>query len=75
MARLVRYVLGVQEYDVNLEKNAYWKQKNFVKDLRALKSKLKWALAKGEKRRADELLSLIEQIIAGDEYDPLYLGR
>ena len=75
MARVIRYFLGVQEYDVNLEKNAYWRQKNFVKDLRALKSKLKWALAKGETRRADELLSLIEQILAGDEHDPLRLGR
>ena len=75
VARVIRFFLGVQEYDVNLEKNAYWRQKNFVKDLRALKSKLKWAMAKGETRRADELLSLIEQIIAGDEHDPLRLGR
>jgi len=75
VARVIRFFLGVQEYDVNLEKNAYWRQKNFVKDLRTLKSKLKWAMAKGETRRADELLSLIEQILAGDEHDPLRLGR
>ena len=75
MARVIRFFLGVQEYDVNLEKNAYWRQKNFIKDLRSLKSRLKWAMVKGETRRADELLSLIEQILSGDEHDPLRLGR
>ena len=75
LARLVRYFLGVQEYDINLAQNQYWKQQNFVKDIQALKSKMKWALAKGQNRRAQELVDLIDEVIAGDVRDPLYLGN
>lgn len=74
-SRMIRFFLGVQAYDVDLSKNEYWRNKNFVKDLQALKSKLKWAAYKGENRRVEELQALIDEVIAGDVRDPLYLGR
>jgi len=75
LSRIIRYFLGVQEYDVNLAQNQYWRNRNFVKDIQALKSKMKWAAAKGQNRRAQELVDLIDEVIAGDVRDPLYLGR
>ena len=74
-ARLIRFFLGVQEYDINLAQNQFWRQKNFVKDIQSLKSKMKWALAKGQNRRAQELVDLIDEVLEGDTRDPLYLGR
>ncbi|MHC4709349.1 MAG: hypothetical protein ACYTA3_02745 [Planctomycetota bacterium] len=74
-ARMIRFFLGVQQYDIDLSKNQYWKQKNFVKDIQALKSKYKWAVAKGQNRRAQELLDLIDEVLSGDTRDPMRLGR
>jgi hypothetical protein len=74
-ARMIRFFLGVQQYDIDLTKNQYWKQKNFVKDIQALKSKYKWAVSKGQNRRAQELLDLIDEVISGDTRDPMRLGR
>ena len=74
-ARFIRFFLGVQEYDINLAQNQYWRQKNFVKDIQSLKSKMKWALAKGQNRKAQELIDLIDEVLEGDTRDPLYLGR
>jgi hypothetical protein len=75
LARAIRFFLGVQQYDIDLSKNQYWKQKNFVKDIQALKSKYKWAVAKGQNRRAQELLDLIDEVLSGDTRDPMRLGR
>ena len=75
LARTIRFFLGVQQYDLDLSKNKFWRQKNFVKDIQALKSKAKWALNKGQNRRAQELIDLIDEVISGDVRDPLYLGR
>ena len=75
LARTIRFFLGVQQYDLDLSKNKFWRQKNFVKDIQSLKSKAKWALAKGQNRRAQELIDLIDEVILGDVRDPLYLGR
>jgi hypothetical protein len=74
-ARMIRFFLGVQQYDIDLSKNQYWKQKNFVKDIQALKSKYKWAVAKGQNRRAQELIDLIDEVLSGDTRDPMRLGR
>ena len=52
-ARWVRFFSGARVYDINLEKQRYFANKNLTSDLRQLKGKLKWALGKGENRRAD----------------------
>jgi len=74
-ARLIRYFLGVANYDVNLEKDRYWKRQNFVRDLQKLKSLLKRAYKKGELRRVRELRLLIDEVLHGDVRDPLMIGR
>ena len=74
-ARLIRYFLGVAQYDVNLEKDRFWKRQNFVRDLQKLKSLLKRAHRKGEMRRVRELRLLIDEVLHGDTRDPLMLGR
>ena len=44
--------------------------KNLKKDLAELKGKLKWALKKGQHRKAEELLDLIEAVEHGETVDP-----
>ena len=51
---------GTRAYDVDLEKQAYFKSKNFSRDMADLKGKLKWAVAKGENRRSEQLIRAIE---------------
>ena len=74
-ARLIRYFLGVAQYDVNLEKDRFWKRQNFVRDLQKLKSLLMKAYKKGEMRRVRELKLLIDEVLHGDVRDPLMIGR
>ena len=61
-ARWLRFFSGARVYDINLEKQVYFENKNLKRDLSALKSKLKWAEARGEKRRVAQLLRAIEAI-------------
>jgi len=74
-ARMIRYFLGVAQYDVNLEKDRFWKRQNFVRDLQKLKSLLKKAYKKGEMRKVRELRLLIDEVLHGDVRDPLMIGR
>ena len=62
MARWVRFFSGARVYDINLEKQVYFENKNLKRDLSALKSKLKWAAARGENRRVRQLLRAIDAI-------------
>jgi len=75
LARFIRFMFGVQEYDVNLATNEYWKQKNFVKDVQRLKTYLKVALAKGQNRRAQELYDLADEFLSGDTRQPIFYGK
>ena len=59
-AKWLRFLTGTRAYDIDLEKQAYFKSKNFSRDMAELKGKLKWALAKGENRRAAQLIRAIE---------------
>jgi len=61
-ARWVRFFSGARVYDINLDKQVYFENKNLIRDLSALKSKLKWASARGENRRVEQLLRAIEAI-------------
>mgnify|MGYP003150134123 FL=1 len=61
-ARWLRFFSGARVYDINLNKQVYFENKNLIRDLSALKSKLKWAEARGERRRVTQLLRAIEAI-------------
>ena len=58
----VRFISRARVYDINLEKQVYFENKNLISDLGKLKSKLKWATARGENRRVRQLLRAIEAI-------------
>jgi hypothetical protein len=74
-ARWLRFFSGVRVYDINLEKQRYFMNKNLRRDLAELKGKLKWAQARGENRRAEQLILLIEAIERQEEFDPMLRGR
>ena len=69
-ARWLRFFSGVAKYDVNLNRDRYFMNKNLKKDLAELKGKLKWALRKGQNRKAQQLLDLIEAVDRGETTDP-----
>ena len=69
-ARWVRFFSGARIYDINIEKQRYFANKNLTNDLRQLKGKLKWALGKGENRRAEQLMELIDEIQRQELIDP-----
>ena len=62
MARWVRFFSGARVYDINLQKQIYFANKNVTGDLGRLKVKLKWAQARGENRRTGQLLRAIAAI-------------
>ena len=74
-ARWLRFFSGVRVYDINLDKQRYFMNKNLRRDLTDLKGKLKWAQARGENRRAEQLLLLIEAVERQEEFDPMLRGR
>ena len=74
-ARWLRFFSGVRVYDINLDKQRYFMNKNLRRDLTDLKGKLKWAQARGENRRAEQLLLLIEAVQRQEEFDPMLRGR
>ncbi len=61
-ARWIRFFSGIRTYDVDLGRAQSFKAKKIQKDLRALKTKLKYAARKGENRKAQEYWDLIEEI-------------
>jgi hypothetical protein len=69
-ARWLRFFSGVATYDVNLDRDRYFMNKNLKKDLAELKGKLKWALKKGQNRKAEELIDLIEAVEHQETTDP-----
>ena len=70
-ARWIRFFSGVRLYDINIEKQKYFMNKNLMRDLSALKGKLKWAQAKGENRKAKQILELIDAIMLQQSIDPM----
>ena len=71
LARTIRFFAGVRRYDLDLQKSREWNKKKFVRDLTTLKARLKWAKKKNQRRKAEELEMLIEQILNGEETNPL----
>ena len=69
-ARWVRFFSGARVYDINLNQQRYFANKNLQSDLRSLKGKLKWALGKGENRRAEQIMRLIDEIERQELIDP-----
>jgi len=69
-ARWLRFFSGVATYNVNLDRDRYFMNKNLRKDLAELKGKLKWALRKGQNRKAEELMDLIEAVEHQETTDP-----
>ena len=69
-ARWLRFFSGVASYNVNLDRDRYFMNKNLRKDLAELKGKLKWALKKGQNRKAEELMDLIEAVEHQETTDP-----
>ena len=61
-ARWIRFFSGIRTYDVDLGRARSFKSKSIQKDLRALKTKLKYAARRGENRKAQEYWDLIEEI-------------
>ena len=71
LARTIRFFAGVRRYDLDLQKSRDWNKKKFVRDLNTLKGRLKWAKKKGQRRKAEELMALIDAVISGEVTNPL----
>jgi hypothetical protein len=71
LARTIRFFMGVRRYDLDLQKSREWNKKKFVRDLTTLKARLKWARKKDQKRKAEEISALIDQILSGEVINPL----
>ena len=69
-ARWIRFFSGIATYDVNLDRNKYFDNKNLLRDVAELKGRLKWAVRKGENRKAEEMNDLLEAVMAGETTDP-----
>jgi len=61
-ARWVRFFSGIRTYDVDIDRARVFKNKKLRRDLRALRTKFKYATRKGENRKAQEYLDLIDEI-------------
>jgi hypothetical protein len=70
VARWIRFFSGVAIYNVNLDRDRYFMNKNLKADLAELKGKLKWALKKGQHRKAQQLVRLIEAVEDQETTDP-----
>jgi len=69
ISRWIRFFSGIRAYDINLQKQRYFMNKNLKRDIGALKGKLKYAAAKGENRKAKELYEILEEIIRQNTTD------
>jgi hypothetical protein len=61
-ARWVRFFSGIRTYEVDIDRARGFKTKKLRRDLRALRTKFKYAASKGENRKAQEYLDLIDEI-------------
>ena len=59
-ARWLRFFTGVRAYDINIDEQTQFENKKFSRDLALLKSKLEWAISRGENRRAEQIIRAIE---------------
>jgi len=62
-------------YDINLNKQRYFLNKNVETDLRSLQTKLKRALQNQENRRARQLMKLIDEVQRQEVTDPFMIRR
>ena len=69
ISRWIRFFSGVRAYDINLKQQRYFMNKNLKRDIGALKGKLKYAAARGENRKAQELYEILEEIIRQNTTD------
>ena len=74
-ARWVRFFSGQRMYDINLNKQRYFLNKNMDTDLRSLQTKLKRALQNQENRRARQLMKLIDEVQRQEVTDPFMIRR
>ena len=74
-ARMVRFFTGGRAYDINIEQQRGFRALTLMKDLRRLKSMLKWAAAKGEERKVKEIYDLLEAVLNQEEEDPFLRRR
>jgi hypothetical protein len=74
-ARWLRFASGQRVYDINLNKQRYFLNKNMENDLKSLQSKLKRALQNQENRRARQLMRLIEEVQRQEVTDPFMIRR
>ena len=56
----MRFFTGVRAYDINIDEQTQFENKKFSRDLALLKSKLEWAVSRGENRRAEQIIRAIE---------------
>ena len=61
----------MRRYDLDLQKSRDWNKKKFVRDLTTLRARLKWAKKKGQRRKAEELMALIDSVLSGEVTNPL----
>jgi len=74
-ARWVRFFSGQRIYDINLNKQRFFLNKNVENDLRSLNQKLKRALQNQENRRARQLTRLIDEVQRQEITDPFMIRR
>jgi len=74
-ARWIRFFSGQRIYDINLNKQRYFLNKNVETDLRSLQTKLKRALQNQENRRARQLMKLIDEVQRQEVTDPFMIRR
>jgi len=74
-ARWLRFFSGQRVYDVNLNTQRFFLNKNVENDLRSLNQKLKRALQNQENRRARQLMKLIDEVQRQEVTDPFMIRR
>ncbi len=74
-ARWLRFFSGQRVYDVNLNTQRYFSNKNLENDLRSLHQKLERALRNQENRRARQLMRLIDEVQRQEVTDPFMIRR
>ena len=61
-ARWIRFFTGSTTYDINLDRQAYFKNSKITGDLSRLKSALTTSTSKNENRRSSQIIRAIEAI-------------
>ncbi len=70
-ARWIRFFSGGTTYDVDLGKQRYMMNKNLLKDIRDLKSAIKFAARNSQNERVQTLEALLEQVLRQEITDPM----